>query len=78
MCQSELTGVLLVVLPLEQDCKMIDSIVNKSFSLFMWMLLDEDGHKAFWISIVSLLVINLAVMTITERDDKIDSNKSKK
>jgi hypothetical protein len=57
---------------------MIDSIVNKSFSLFMWMLLDEDGHKAFWISIVSMLVINLAVMTITERDDKIDSSKSKK
>jgi len=25
-----------------------------------------------------LLVINLAVMTITERDDKIDSSKSKK
>jgi hypothetical protein len=57
---------------------MIDSIVNKSFSLFMWMLLDEEGHTAFWISIVSMLVINLAVMTITERDDKIDSNKSKK
>ena len=52
--------------------QMVDWVFFKIFHIMMWMLLEPEGHSAFWVFMVFTIVACLIMLSVipNEREDK--------